>query len=93
MDAGQQEHGFYTTGDFLEYRYGPRVRGIVSVLVTFGALWILAAQLMAGAAILNVLTGAPRWLGSLIGGAIMTVYFAAGGLLGTSPRQHVSAAR
>ena len=79
-----KEHDFYTTGDFLEYRYGPWVRGIVSGLVTFGALWILAAQLMAGAAILNVLTGAPRWLGSLIGGGIMTVYFAAGGLLGTS---------
>jgi len=79
-----KEHNFYTTGDFLEHRYGPAVRGIVSVLVTFGCLWILAAQLMAGAAILNVLTGAPRWLGSLIGGGIMTVYFAAGGLLGTS---------
>ena len=79
-----KEHGFYTTGDFLEYRYGSAVRGIVSALVTFGCLWILAAQLMAGAAILNVLTGAPRWLGSLIGGGIMTVYFAAGGLLGTS---------
>jgi solute:Na+ symporter, SSS family len=79
-----KEHGFYTTGDYLEHRYGSAVRGIVSVLVTFGCLWILAAQLMAGAAILNVLTGAPRWLGSLIGGGIMTVYFAAGGLLGTS---------
>ena len=77
-------HGFYTTGDFLEHRYGPAVRGIISVLVTFGCLWILAAQLMAGAAILSVLTGAPRWLGSLIGGTIMTVYFAAGGLLGTA---------
>jgi solute:Na+ symporter, SSS family len=79
-----KEHGFYTTGDFLEFRYGSAVRGIVSVLVTFGCLWILAAQLMAGAAILNVLTGAPRWLGSLIGGAIMTVYFTAGGLLGSA---------
>src|SRR4029079_3329920 len=36
-----KQHGFYTTGDFLEYRYGSRVRGIVSVLVTFGCLWIL----------------------------------------------------
>ncbi len=79
-----KEHGFYTTGDFLEFRYGSAVRGIVAVLVTFGCLWILAAQLMAGAAIISVLTGAPRWVGSAIGGAIMTIYFAAGGLLGTA---------
>src|SRR5262245_5925637 len=78
------ERGFYTTGDFLEYRYGPAVRGIVTGLVCFGCLWILAAQLIAGASIINVLTGAPRWVGSVVGGAIMTIYFAAGGLLGTA---------
>jgi SSS family solute:Na+ symporter len=79
-----KEHGFYTTGDFLEFRYGAAVRGIIAALVGFGCLWILAAQLMAGAAIINVLTGAPRWVGSTLGGAIMTIYFAAGGLLGTA---------
>jgi len=79
-----KEHGFYTTGDYLEHRYGPAVRGIVTSLVCFGCLWILAAQLIAGASIINVLTGAPRWVGSAIGGAIMTIYFAAGGLLGTA---------
>jgi hypothetical protein len=31
-------------------------------------LWILAAQLIAGASIINVLTGAPRWGGSVVGG-------------------------
>jgi SSS family solute:Na+ symporter len=77
-------HGFYTTGDFLEYRYGASVRGIITALVCFGSLWILAAQLIAGAAIINVLTGAPRWVGTVIGGGIMTVYFTAGGLLGTA---------
>jgi solute:Na+ symporter, SSS family len=79
-----REHGFYTTGDFLEHRYGASVRAIVTSLVAFGSLWILAAQLIAGASIINVLTGAPRWVGSVAGGAIMTVYFAAGGLLGTA---------
>jgi SSS family solute:Na+ symporter len=79
-----KEHGFYTTGDFLEHRYGSAVRGLIALLVTFGCLWILAAQLMAGAAIISVLTGAPRWVGSVVGGAIMTIYFAAGGLLGTA---------
>jgi SSS family solute:Na+ symporter len=79
-----KEHGFYTTGDFLEFRYGSAVRGIITSLVCFGSLWILAAQLIAGAAIINVLTGAPRWVGSVVGGAVMTIYFAAGGLLGTA---------
>ena len=33
-----KEHDFYTTGDFLEFRYGSAVRGIVTVLVGFGCL-------------------------------------------------------
>ena len=79
-----KEHNFYTTGDFLEFRYGPTVRALITSLVCFGSLWILAAQLIAGAAIISVLTGAPRWVGSVIGGGIMTIYFTAGGLLGTA---------
>ena len=79
-----KEHGFFTTGDFLEFRYGPAVRGAISLLILLGSVAILAGQLIAGAAIVSVLTGAPRWVGSLIGGSIMTIYFAAGGLLGTA---------
>jgi len=79
-----KKHGFYTTGDFLEFRYGATVRAVITSLVCFGSLWILAAQLIAGAAIISVLTGAPRWVGSVIGGGIMTIYFTAGGLLGTA---------
>ena len=79
-----RDHGFLTTGDFLEFRYGPSVRGVISVLLLLGTLAILAGQIIAGAAILNVLTGAPRWVGSVIGGAIMTIYFTAGGLRGTA---------
>jgi SSS family solute:Na+ symporter len=79
-----RDHDFYTTGDFLEFRYGPAVRGVATALVAIGSLSLLAGQLIAGATIINILTGAPRWAGSLIGGAIMTVYFTAGGLLGTA---------
>jgi SSS family solute:Na+ symporter len=79
-----KEHSFFTTGDFLEFRYGAAVRAVITGLVCFGSLWILAAQLIAGGAIINVLTGAPRWVGSVIGGGIMTIYFTAGGLLGTA---------
>jgi solute:Na+ symporter, SSS family len=77
-------HNFYTTGDYLEFRYGARVRGVATALVGLGSLALLAGQLIAGAAILNVITGIPRWGGALIGGGIMTVYFTAGGLLGSA---------
>jgi SSS family solute:Na+ symporter len=79
-----KQHDFYTTGDYLEFRYGPRVRALAVALVGIGALALLAGQLIAGATILNVITGAPRWAGALIGGGIMTTYFAAGGLLGSA---------
>lgn len=77
-------HNFYTTGDYLEFRYGPAVRAAATALVGLGSLALLAGQLIAGAAILNVITGIPRWAGALIGGGIMTIYFTAGGLLGSA---------
>ena len=78
------EHGFYTAGDFLEYRYGAAVRGVVSSFIWLGTLAILAAQLIAGAAVLNVVAGVSRPVGALIGGAVMTIYFVAGGLLSSA---------
>ena len=78
------EHNFYTTGDYLEFRYGASVRCVAGLLVGLGTLALLAGQLIAGAAILNVLTGIPRWAGALVGGGIMTIYFTAGGLAGSA---------
>jgi SSS family solute:Na+ symporter len=77
-------HDFYTTGDYLEFRYGPGVRAVAAIVICLGALALLAGQLIAGAAILNVVVGIPRWAGALIGAAVMTIYFAAGGLLGSA---------
>lgn len=79
-----KEHGFYTVGDFLEFRYGPAVRGIVASLIWLGTLAILAGQLIAGAAVLNVVADIPRPAGALIGAVLMTVYFVAGGLLSSA---------
>ena len=76
--------GHFTIGDFLEDRYGSTVRGVVAVLISLGALAILAAQLIAGAAVLEVVAGLPRWQGVAIGGIAMTVYFTAGGLLSSA---------
>jgi solute:Na+ symporter, SSS family len=77
-------HDFYTTGDYLEFRYGVGVRTALSIVICLAALVLLAGQLLAGATILNVIVGIPIWAGALVGAAIMTVYFAAGGLLGSA---------
>jgi SSS family solute:Na+ symporter len=79
-----KEHDFFTTGDYLEFRYGVSVRTVVAIVVCLGSLTLLSGQLIAGAAILNVIAGVPRWAGALIGAGVMTVYFVAGGLLGSA---------
>lgn len=79
-----KDHGFYTAGDFLEFRYGPAVRGIVASLIWLGTLAILAGQLIAGAAVLSVVADIPKPMGALIGAVLMTVYFVAGGLLSSA---------
>ena len=76
-----KERGLYTVGDFLEVRYGPSVRAVIAVLLWLGTLAILAGQLIAMAWVLDVVAGVPKVAGCLIGGGVMIVYFAAGGLL------------
>lgn len=79
-----RDHSLLTVGDYLEFRYGPSVRGCIAVLLWLGTLAILAAQLIAMAWILEVVAGVPPWLGAVAGGVVMTVYFVAGGLLGSA---------
>jgi len=75
------DRGYLTIGDFLEDRYSQTVRVVVASLIWLGALFILAGQLLAGAAVFSVVAGLPKWAGVLVGGAAMTGYFSAGGLL------------
>ncbi len=75
------QHGLYTMGDYLELRYGRSVRAAITGLLWIGTPALLAAQLIAMAKILEFVAGAPEWAGVLIGGVVMTAYFAAGGLL------------
>jgi SSS family solute:Na+ symporter len=75
------DRGYLTIGDFLEDRYSLGVRTVVASLIWFGALFILAGQLLVGAQIFAVVAGMPHWAGVLVGGAAMTGYFSAGGLL------------
>lgn len=81
-------HGLHTVGDYLEFRYSRDVRGAVSVLLWFGTIAILAGQLIAIGTILEAVIDLPFALGCAMGGAVIVVYFAAGGLL-TSARVNV----
>ena len=77
-----------TVGDYLEFRFDARVRAATAVLLVVASILILAAQLIAIGWILNVVAGIPKWAGCMAGGAVITVYFMAGGLL-TSARVNV----
>jgi solute:Na+ symporter, SSS family len=79
-----KSYGWRTVGDFLDYRYNRTVRGFIAVLLWIGTLMILAGQLIAISQILEVVAGLPKWQGCLIGGIVVTAYFAAGGLLSTA---------
>lgn len=79
-----REQNLFTVGDYLEFRYDRRVRGVVALLLWIGALAILAGQLIAVAWILNVVLGLSKPMGCLIGAGVATLYFTAGGLLGTA---------
>lgn len=76
--------GHLTIGDYLEERYNATVRAVIAVLIAIGTLAILAGQLIAGAAVLDVVAGLPRWQGVALGGIAMTLYFTAGGLLSSA---------
>jgi SSS family solute:Na+ symporter len=76
-----REHDLLTVGDWLEHRYGRSVRLTIVVLLWLGTLAILAGQLIAVAWVLDAVAGVPKIAGCLIGGLVMTAYFAAGGLL------------
>jgi SSS family solute:Na+ symporter len=78
------KYGWRTVGDFLDYRYNRTVRGLIAVLLWLGTLTILAGQLIAISQILEVVAGLPKWQGCMIGGIVVTTYFAAGGLLTTA---------
>ena len=76
-----KDRNLLTVGDYLELRYGASVRAIVAALLWLATLAILAGQLIAAAWVLEVVAGLPKWAGCLAAGAVMTAYFAAGGLL------------
>ncbi len=79
-----RDRGYATLGDFLEQRYSRPVRGCIAVILVVGALGLLAAQLIALSIVFHIVLDVPRWVGSVLGGGVMIVYFTAGGLLSSA---------
>ena len=77
-------HQFQTLGDYLDFRFGQGVRTTVTVLMCFGTVSLLAVQLIGIGFVLNVITGLERWIGSIIGGVVVIIYFSAGGLFASA---------
>lgn len=88
MRREAEAHQLRTVGDYLEHRYTSNVRVLASFILWIGSLFILAGQLWAMGSIINAVAAVPPWVGCVIGGAVITVYFTAGGLL-TSARVNV----
>jgi SSS family solute:Na+ symporter len=75
------EHGFYTVGDFLEWRFDRSVRVLVAAVLWLGTLSLLAGQLIAMAWAFEAMAGIPRWLGGALSALVLVSYFSGGGLL------------
>lgn len=78
------EHDLRTVGEYLELRYGVGVRTTIAALLWVGSIFILAGQLIAVSWILNVAAGVPKAVGCIVAGVLVTLYFAAGGLLSSA---------
>ena len=69
-------HDLRTVGDYLEFRYGPRVRGIVALLLWVGSLFDPRRPAdRASRSILNVVAGAPKWSAARSAASLITIYF------------------
>jgi SSS family solute:Na+ symporter len=77
-------HGFFTVGDFLEWRFDRSVRVLIAAVLWLGTLALLAGQLIAMAWAFEVIAGLPRVAGALVSALILVLYFSGGGLLASA---------
>jgi len=77
-------HGFFTVGDFLEWRFDRSVRVVIAAVLWVGTLALLAGQLIAMAWAFEVIAGLPRAVGALLSAVILVLYVSGGGLLASA---------
>ena len=78
------EHGFFTVGDFLEWRFDRSVRVLIAAILWVGTVALLSGQIIAMAWAFEVIAGLPRLWGALVSGLVLTVYFSGGGLMASA---------
>ena len=74
-------YNLYTLGDYLDKRYSKIYRGLFSSMMAVGTLALFSGQLLGIAWIMEVVAGMPKQTGVIVGAAVTTLYFAAGGML------------
>src|SRR4029453_7290800 len=74
-------HNPKTPGDYLEFRYSRGVRAGLCALLWVASIAVPAGQLIAIGGILEAVAAVPFVVGCTLGGMVVGVYFAAGGLL------------
>ena len=74
------EHGFLTVGDFLEHHFGKGVRGLAAVIIWASSFFILCAQFMGAAAVLERVAGLSLSAGAFVAALATVAYFIGGGL-------------
>lgn len=75
-----QQHGFLTVGDFLEHHFGKGVRGLAAVIIWASSFFILCAQFMGAAAVLERVAGLSLGAGAFVAALATVAYFVGGGL-------------
>ncbi|MEW1637201.1 cation acetate symporter [Streptomyces sp. NPDC093801] len=79
--APLRRSGAYTLPDFAEDRLRSRAVRRIAVLFVLGVGWLyLLPQLQGAGLTLEVLTGAPQWVGGLVVAGVVTAAVAAGGM-------------
>lgn len=70
----------YTVTQILEFRYSARTRHVSALVMMAYALMLAATSVIATGTVMQVLFDMPFWLAILVGGGVVVVYSAVGGM-------------
>lgn len=70
----------FTVTQILEYRYSARTKHVSALVMMAYALMLAATSVIAIGTVMQVLFGLPFWLSILVGGGVVVVYSAVGGM-------------